>query len=141
MTAHVSHGRLSFPQPCLTLVRLGVCSPTVGATGLDRVLRTYVGTLRHGRMVPVFFGDHLEVAGRAALPLAAFVTWAVITIGALGSLVGRYVAGRWERTNFTVLMLAISGVWCLGIGLLWLWAGPVRRLAIGRWRWVYVPMV
>jgi MFS family permease len=66
----------------------------------------------------IFFGDHLEARGRTAIPLAAFVTWAVITIGALGSWVGGSVADRWGRTNFTALMLAISGLCSLGIGLL-----------------------
>jgi MFS family permease len=66
----------------------------------------------------IFFGDHLEASGEVALPLAAFVTWVVITIGALGSWVGGFVADRWGRTNFTALMLAISGLCSLGIGLL-----------------------
>jgi MFS family permease len=66
----------------------------------------------------IFFGDHLEASGEEALPLAAFITWIVITMGAAGSWIGGYVADRWGRTNFTALMLAISGLCSIGIGLL-----------------------
>ena len=66
----------------------------------------------------IFFGDHLEAIGREPLPLAAFITWAVITLGAAGSWVGGLVADRWGRTNFTAAMLAISGLCSLGVGLL-----------------------
>ena len=66
----------------------------------------------------IFVGDHLEAKGQQALPLAAFVTWGVITAGALGSWVGGFVSDRWSRTSFTALMLAMSGLCSLGIGLL-----------------------
>ena len=66
----------------------------------------------------IFFGDHLTARGEDALPAAAFVTFVVIAMGAVGSWAGGYVADRWGRTNFTTLMLAISGFCSLGIGLL-----------------------
>lgn len=66
----------------------------------------------------IFFGDHLEAKDEIALPLAALVTFVVIAVGALGSWVGGFIADRWGRTNFTALMLAISGLCSLGIGLL-----------------------
>lgn len=66
----------------------------------------------------IFFGDHLMAGGEDALPLAAFVTFVVIAMGAVGSWVGGFIADRWGRTNFTALMLAISGLCSIGIGLL-----------------------
>jgi MFS family permease len=66
----------------------------------------------------IFFGDHLVAQGGEALPVAALVTFVVIATGAAGSWVGGYIADRWGRTNFTALMLGISGACSLGIGLL-----------------------
>lgn len=66
----------------------------------------------------VFFGDHLLSQGAEALPLAALVTFVVIAMGAVGSWAGGFIADRWGRTNFTALMLTISGLCSLGIGLL-----------------------
>ncbi len=66
----------------------------------------------------IFFGDHLVAAGEEALPMAAFVTFLVIAMGAVGSWVGGFIADRWGRTNFTILMLGISGACSVGIGLL-----------------------
>lgn len=76
----------------------------------------------------IFFGDHLEAAGREVLPFAALVTFLVIAMGAVGSWVGGLVADRWGRTRFTALMLAISGLCCLGIGLLF--DGPTWPIVI-----------
>lgn len=70
----------------------------------------------------IFFGDHLASRGEEAIPAAAFVTFAVIAIGAAGSWVGGFIADRWGRTNFTALMLTISGLCSIGIGLLF--GGP-----------------
>lgn len=67
----------------------------------------------------VFFSDHLVESGRTALPLAAYVTFAVVAIGGLGSLVAGFIADRWGRTRTTSLMLGVSGVCSLGIGLLY----------------------
>jgi MFS family permease len=76
----------------------------------------------------IFFGDHVEASGGEALPFAAFITWIVITMGAAGSWIGGYVADRWGRTNFTALMLAISGLCSVGIGLLF--DGPTWLVAV-----------
>lgn len=76
----------------------------------------------------IFFGDHLEARGAAVLPMAALVTFTVIAMGAAGSWVGGLVADRWGRTNFTALMLAISGLCSLGIGLLF--DGPTWPIVI-----------
>lgn len=70
----------------------------------------------------VFFSDQLAEQGLDAFPRAAFVTFAVVAMGALGSLVGGVVADRWGRSNTTILMLTVSGVCSLGIGLLF--GGP-----------------
>lgn len=76
----------------------------------------------------IFFGDHLTAGGEDALPLAAFVTFVVIAMGAVGSWVGGFIADRWGRTNFTALMLAISGLCSLGIGLLF--DGPTWPIVV-----------
>lgn len=76
----------------------------------------------------VFFGDHLVARGGEALPLAALVTFTVITMGAAGSWAGGFIADRWGRTNFTALMLTISGVCCLVIGLLF--GGPTWLIIV-----------
>jgi MFS family permease len=44
-----------------------------------------------------------------AVPRAAFVTFAVIAVGSLGSIAGGLLADRRGRSNPTALMLAISG--------------------------------
>lgn len=66
----------------------------------------------------VFFGEHLVATGQDPLPLAAFVTFLVIAMGAVGSWIGGFVADRWGRTNFTSLMLTISGLCSVAIGIL-----------------------
>jgi MFS family permease len=76
----------------------------------------------------IFFGDHLQATGTEPLPLAASITWIVVAIGAVGSWVGGFVADRWGRTNFTALMLAISGLCSLGIGLLF--GGPTWLIVV-----------
>jgi len=65
----------------------------------------------------VFFSDHLALQGSDVLPLAAFVTFAVIAAGSVGSWLAGLLADRWGRTNTTSLMLAVSGVCSLVIGL------------------------
>jgi MFS family permease len=70
----------------------------------------------------IFFSDQLAANGDSVLPMAAFVTFVVIAIGALGSFVGGLVADRWGRSNTTALMLAVSGLCSLSIGLLF--GGP-----------------
>jgi MFS family permease len=70
----------------------------------------------------VFFSDHLEKGNEQVLSQAAFVTFGVIAVGSLGSLVGGLLGDRWGRSNTTALMLSISGTCSLGIGLLF--GGP-----------------
>lgn len=67
----------------------------------------------------VFFRDHLTAVGEDPLPMAAFVTFAAISMGSIGSWLGGIVADRWGRTKFTISMLAISATCCLAIGLLY----------------------
>ena len=76
----------------------------------------------------VFFGDHLVARGGAALPTAAFVTFGVIAMGAVGSWAGGLIADRWGRTSFTALMLAVSGTCSLVIGLTF--GGPTWLVVI-----------
>ena len=65
----------------------------------------------------VFFRDHLVTVDQDPLPMAAFVTFAAIAMGSLGSWLGGLVADRWGRTKFTISMLAISGTCSIAIGL------------------------
>lgn len=65
----------------------------------------------------VFFRDHLAAVGQEPLPMAAFVTFAAIAMGSVGSWLGGIVADRWGRTRFTISMLAISGACSITIGL------------------------
>lgn len=76
----------------------------------------------------IFFGDHLAAIGEENLPAAAFVTFVVIAMGAVGSWAGGFIADRWGRTNFTILMLTISGLCCMGIGLLY--GGPTWPVVV-----------
>lgn len=76
----------------------------------------------------VFFTDQLADQGVEAFPRAAFVTFAVVAMGALGSLVGGLIADRWGRSNTTILMLSVSGICSLGIGLLF--GGPTWLIVI-----------
>jgi len=46
------------------------------------------------------------------------VTFLVIAMGAAGSWASGFISDRWGRTNFTALMLTISGLCSIGIGLL-----------------------
>ncbi len=76
----------------------------------------------------IFFGDHRVARGEEALPLAAFITFAVIAMGSVGSWVGGLIADRWGRTNFTTLMLTISGLCSMSIGLLF--GGPTWPIVV-----------
>ncbi len=60
----------------------------------------------------VFFRD--EVSGGAS---AAYATFAVIAVGALGSWAGGILGDRWGRPETTVAMMAVSGTCALAIGL------------------------
>lgn len=76
----------------------------------------------------VFFSDHLETGNEQFQSQAAFVTFGVIAVGSLGSLLGGLLGDRWGRSNTTTLMLAISGACSLGIGLLF--GGPTWLLIL-----------
>jgi MFS family permease len=66
----------------------------------------------------VFSTSHLSEHEADPMPTAAFITFAVVAVGALGSLVGGLLGDRWGRTNTTTLMLVVSGTCSLTIGLL-----------------------
>lgn len=76
----------------------------------------------------IFFGDHLVAVGQPSLSVAAFVTFAVVAMGAAGSWIGGLIADRWGRANFTIVMLAMSGLCSLGIGLLF--GGPTWAIVL-----------
>jgi MFS family permease len=65
----------------------------------------------------VFFGDVLREGGSAPGSAAAYATFAVIGIGAVGSWVGGILGDRWGRSNTTAVMMMVSGVCALSIGL------------------------
>jgi MFS family permease len=65
----------------------------------------------------VFFGDALAVKGSESGVSAAYATFAVIGVGAIGSWVGGILGDRWGRTNTTAVMMMISGICALIIGL------------------------
>jgi MFS family permease len=79
----------------------------------------------------IFFADVLTARGFAEPRRgAAFATFAVIGIGALGCLVGGILGDRWGRTRTTSLAMAISGSCALLIGLTTLLPVPFV-LAVG----------
>src|SRR5262249_54478463 len=49
---------------------------------------------------------------------AAYATFAVIAIGALGCWIGGILGDRWGRTRTAALMMALSGSCCVLVGLL-----------------------
>lgn len=66
----------------------------------------------------VFFSDELVVRGDSVGSAAAYATFAVIGVGGLGCWAGGLLGDRWGRTRTTALMMAVSGVCCVLIGLL-----------------------
>lgn len=65
----------------------------------------------------VFFADHLAAAGSSnPRQGAAFATFAVIGVGALGCWVGG-LGDRWGRTRITGLLMVLSGTCALLIGI------------------------
>ncbi len=79
----------------------------------------------------VFYADvlaHHEVAG--AERRAAFATFAVIAVGAIGCWLGGRWGDRWGRSRTTILAMAVSGACALGIGAL-VTAPPLLVLAVG----------
>jgi MFS family permease len=79
--------------------------------------------------VPVFLLAAYEAAGwsLAAARLAGF---AVVAIGAAGSVVAGYWADRLGRTRITVWSLAVSGACCLTAGLLFSRPGLLTALCL-----------
>ncbi|HUP19844.1 MAG TPA: MFS transporter [Gemmatimonadota bacterium] len=80
----------------------------------------------------VFYAGVLEGAGVASLAAerrAAFATFGVIGIGALGCWAGGVLGDRWGRTRAASAALAVSGVSALTIG--WLQHSPAAALAVG----------
>jgi MFS family permease len=65
----------------------------------------------------VFFAAALEARGSDGGSAAAYATFVVIGIGAIGCYVGGLLGDRWGRTNTTAAMMAISGACALSIGL------------------------
>ncbi len=65
----------------------------------------------------VFFGAAFVPRARDGGSAAAYATFVVIGIGAIGCYVGGLLGDRWGRTNTTAAMMAISGACALSIGL------------------------
>jgi MFS family permease len=65
-----------------------------------------------------FFSDALVARGASPGPVAAYSTFAVIAVGAIGCWVGGILGDRWGRTRTTALMMGVSGTCSLLIGLL-----------------------
>ncbi len=73
----------------------------------------------------VFATDAIENQGDEVGAKAAYATFAVIGIGAIGCWIGGLLGDRWGRTRTTAAMMAVSGTCALTIGLFYdgpLWA-------------------
>ncbi len=76
----------------------------------------------------IFFGDAIAARGDDPGSMPAFVTFAVIGIGAIGCWAGGVLGDAWGRTKTTALMMAVSGTCALTIGLLY--ERPVWIIAV-----------
>ncbi len=65
----------------------------------------------------VFFAAALEARGGDGGSAAAYATFVVIGIGAVGCYLGGLLGDRWGRTNTTAAMMGVSGACALSIGL------------------------
>jgi MFS family permease len=61
---------------------------------------------------------------------AAYATFAVIGVGAVGCWVGGVLGDRWGRAETTVAMMAVSGVCALVVGVAGAWSAAAA-LAVG----------
>lgn len=96
----------------LALANRGVRLATLGYVGhMWELLALYAWIL-------IFFIDVFKVHGVGTVTTAAFVTFVISFVGAIGSWVGGILADRWGRTNTTILMMGISGTCAILIGLL-----------------------
>jgi MFS family permease len=66
----------------------------------------------------VFFADALRAQGIPVGSIAAYTTFVVMAVGAVGSWAGGILADRWGRANTTTLMMVISAICAVLIGLL-----------------------
>jgi MFS family permease len=66
----------------------------------------------------LFFSEALRARGVSVGSAAAYATFAVISIGALGCWVGGILADRWGRTRTTALMMGASASCCVLVGAL-----------------------
>ena len=65
--------------------------------------------------VPLFLVMSFEEAGRSVV-LGRFFAFAVVAIGAIGSVLAGKLADQWGRTRLTMISLAISGLCALSAG-------------------------
>ena len=66
----------------------------------------------------LFIAEALRGRGVTVGSAAAYATFAVIAVGALGSWIGGILGDRWGRTRTTALMMGVSGSCCVLVGLL-----------------------
>lgn len=66
----------------------------------------------------LFFSEALRARGVSVGSAAAYATFAVISIGALGCWIGGMLADRWGRTRTTALMMGASASCCVLVGAL-----------------------
>jgi MFS family permease len=78
----------------------------------------------------VFFESVLRANGSEVGATAAYATFGVIAVGALGCWAGGMLGDRWGRTNTTAAMMVVSGSCALLIGLLFR-APPWLVLVVG----------
>lgn len=65
----------------------------------------------------LFFSEALRARGVTVGAAAAYATFAVIAVGALGCWIGGILGDHWGRTRTTALMMGVSGSCCVLIGL------------------------
>ncbi len=69
--------------------------------------------------IPVFLLESFTLSGiEQARPWAAFMTFSVIGVGGIGSVIAGVYADKYGRTTITIISMVISGVCCLIVGFL-----------------------